>query len=932
MWENENDPVTYYSACSTTTFNAESVNGGVLIPPICSAGSGPDPTQFQPFCATSPQTTCTTFWTDANQPGLTFCARWSVNIAASVYYGTPMLGAGQNDSWSYFGVKTDRFTWPQYTGFASGNDPNPPTLPAKAAPHGRVTTSALNFLGADADPASAVGSATWGANPAGVFSTADYSIALDAFPSQEYLYRLLGQGQIPSNLSYAGFLEVSARWQDNPPSSGIGTDWSAAMDAACPSNNEPFSVLQGTISHTPSQTSPSSFPGLDPTVARLALNCLDEMVASSRFPDAQAFAADLAPAFGPGSGTSRGLAASLARIVSRASELRTDRTSPAVRTVPFLSGATIADQAGGVLDALVASEAALDALMQQGAGYSTAVAGVQGTLAMLDAQVQGDGAAMQADEEFMRSIAAVAARLNETYVEAIAKSNATLKVFEAGVRKKISEEVGEAVFQFFASAVAVVLGDVGAIAGMAAAAEGALGQAVKDVEKIASFLSNLGNLVNSIFTLINNIITFVNQLQNTPNQPNISVTPQLSASFQNNTQALVSLSVATLNFKDLHDEVFIALSPAIAMGIDGSTDYAEALAHVANTGFDWSQAQIQLLSAQNKYVQDGLKLQAAQAQRDKVALVVQRLQDVENSLDLPAAVTEGYLDLLDGKMRALELFGQACDAYSFAYTAECPLRASGMAPNPTSPAAVFKAAVQGSLASLDDVFHGSSCFCNASFVVTDPGFIGNLTGGNGTAVLDLSDPTNQQLYNFFGPFDDVHVYQLNVGLHGGPRKSVDLTRSVPSAEAVRDRSHQPAAGHRAHLDPGRPPRGPLHQHLLLLGRLVRAAVPRAPVRDHRAAGAHQRLDRHRAGLAVGARGRQGVRALAVRPVVDPRERGGPGALGLERGVGGAGGDVGEARAEALAEQAGGHAALGAAVLHVSGLVAPNTIHPNLRTG
>ncbi|KAI9024230.1 hypothetical protein DFJ74DRAFT_667757 [Hyaloraphidium curvatum] len=202
------------------------------------------------------------------------------------------------------------------------------------------------------------------------------------------------------------------------------------------------------------------------------------------------------------------------------------------------------------------------------------------------------------------------------------------------------------------------------------------------------------------------------------------------------------------------------------MGIDNATDYAEALASVANSGFDWAQAQIQLLSAQTKYVQDGLKLQAAQAQRDKVATVLARLRAQEGSLDLPAAVTEGYLDLLDGKMRALELFDQACDAYSFAYTAECPLRASGMAPNPTSPAAVFKAAVQGSLASLDDVFHGSSCFCNASFVVTDPGFIGNLTARQGEAVLDLSDITNPQLFNFFGPFDDVHIYQLNLKPYG----------------------------------------------------------------------------------------------------------------------------------------------------------------------
>lgn len=228
----------------------------------------------------------------------------------------------------------------------------------------------------------------------------------------------------------------------------------------------------------------------------------------------------------------------------------------------------------------------------------------------------------------------------------------------------------------------------------------------------------------------------------------------------------MSLSVASLNFKDLHDQAFIMLSPAVQQGIDGASDYALALATLANTGYDWAQAQIQLLAAQNNYVQDGLKLQTSHAQNKTISDLLARMQAQENALDLPRTVLEGNLNLLDGKMRALDLFNQACDAYSYAYTAECPIKAAKMAPNPTSTAEVFQSAIMGSLSSLDNMFQQSSCFCNASFVVTDPGFIGNLTANKGTAILDLSSPLNLQLYSYFGPFDNVHIYQINLKPYG----------------------------------------------------------------------------------------------------------------------------------------------------------------------
>lgn len=479
---------------------------GVFLPPSCSGSPYPSDVTFQPLCAVNTDTKCYGFLNPSNNNPNTYCLEWTANVAASVYYGSSLKDVVQNDTWK-FEVNTDRFTWPEYKPFYVQTVPNAPSFPAKSNPHGKTVTSAAQFFDFTGNPSSSVGTATWGPNPIGVFSTADYTIALNAYPSQEYLWRLLGQGnQQTPNYQYSGFLGLSAGWEQTPPPSGPGSDWKPALSASCPSNQLPFQVLQGSIAYYPSTASPNNFAGLDRLSAAMALNCLEEMISYSRFTDAQAFAADLAVSFGPGSGNDPALGAALGRIISNTVSLQTDRTSPAVHTVPFLSQTLITQNAQTVLNGLVAAEQALDGIQAKGTTIAAAQAGLQASLAQAAAQVTNDAAEVANDANYVTELSAVATKLNVTYMQAVAKTNTTQKAFEAGIKKKIKEEIASAVFSFLASVVAVVAGDVAAIKGMTsavAAAGGTIAELFKDVEKAASYIANIATLINSISTLIN---------------------------------------------------------------------------------------------------------------------------------------------------------------------------------------------------------------------------------------------------------------------------------------------------------------------------------------------------------------------------------------------------------------------------------------------
>lgn len=142
-------------------------------PPPCSAGvgSGPSTSSFAPLCSTS-EPTCrfniSYYLPNEPQSPIISCGRWAVGVQATSYYGEALLAGSQADG-NPFKMFTDRITYPSFTPYY----PFVGTFPAKSSVYGSSMTTAAYFYGADGDSASSTPIAKWGADPAGVFSTAD---------------------------------------------------------------------------------------------------------------------------------------------------------------------------------------------------------------------------------------------------------------------------------------------------------------------------------------------------------------------------------------------------------------------------------------------------------------------------------------------------------------------------------------------------------------------------------------------------------------------------------------------------------------------------------------------------------------------------------------------------------------------------------------
>lgn len=172
--------------------------------------------------------------------------------------------------------------------------------------------------------------------------------------------------------------------------------------------------------------------------------------------------------------------------------------------------------------------------------------------------------------------------------------------------------------------------------------------------------------------------------------------------------------------------------------------------------------QVQLLSAQTKVVQTGLKMQAAQANLGQLTSLVTSMQGTEAAVG--RAIFALSTTVLDHRMRALDLVYQACSAFEYAHNSRCP--ALSAMPDPSSSYQVFQSAITNSLTGLDTVWSASQCFCNVSWIEEDPGFIGNLSS-TGKAVLDFTDLNNFILQmDFSSSWDNVHMYQMNLKPYG----------------------------------------------------------------------------------------------------------------------------------------------------------------------
>lgn len=220
-----------------------------------------------------------------------------------------------------------------------------------------------------------------------------------------------------------------------------------------------------------------------------------------------------------------------------------------------------------------------------------------------------------------------------------------------------------------------------------------------------------------------------------------------------NSSALADVSVAALSFQDLHDTALLVFQPSVQQGITAATEYSLAMAQVANAGYDMTMAMINQISQVNQVVLSTIRYQAALSQ----------MQELQKSVDAFAsqasAVSSAVLKLqetaLETKLRAMDRLDQACKAYEFATTQDCP---AGDSVKLGSSPEEFAAQTKAVLDALSTSASASQCICNMTFVVTDPVFIGNLSTG-ATAILDLAkEDVNGRLLLF----DNIHINMMNI--------------------------------------------------------------------------------------------------------------------------------------------------------------------------
>ncbi|KAI9003876.1 hypothetical protein DFJ74DRAFT_419264 [Hyaloraphidium curvatum] len=715
-----------------------------------------DPNVFNPVCTTGQHQCLGTAVVNVDNGN---CYGISGNFRLTDYFSGALGPAARQNSAAAFAINTDRFTYPAVVHWIQ--DRFAKSAVAKPDTFGSATYRIGAFADREGNPGSR---ATNVSSAAGVFATADWRIDLPIYPAQAYIGEYIYATGLactttdctpppPIDITYGALLDLVANGTLTPAS---------LKKATCPlppgvGGGVPIlpGFMSGTIVRNPATASPSAFGSADPLLARMIASCADEMVSAERYSDAQAFLADAAPHLD----ASDPYAVRAATVLA---DLRIARKAAYTQAVPFLSADVISQSAGNELSAMQAIEASLAAAQQEGATLAAAAANLNATLAMMDQVVAATVTEVQGDLNHVNELQTAFDQMNATYAEKYAASNSSASTFADGVKAALSAEIAEICVEFILDILTAVATEGAGATQVFAGLGGKISQLkniIQDVDKFAALINTIATMIYNIDSLVNQLIPLVNQIESLPTSPSIDM-PAGGVAAAANTSDLASLTQSALSFQILHDQATIYLGPAINQGISGANDYAAALAALADAGLDMVNLQIQLLAAQNKLVQSGVKLQSAIAQRAKIADMVASIAGQE--IALGAAVTETSLSLLDRKMRALDLVHQACAAFEYAHTQPCP----AVMPDPSSSAADFTAAANAALTGLNQVFQISQCLCNTSWIATDPGFVGNLSS-SGRAVLDLSDLSDEYVsYLFSSSWNNVHMFQLNLKPYG----------------------------------------------------------------------------------------------------------------------------------------------------------------------
>ncbi|KAI9004978.1 hypothetical protein DFJ74DRAFT_646851 [Hyaloraphidium curvatum] len=697
-------------------------------------------------------------WDDPTRTCINATVELTMQDYGGAAFSVPSQGGGP---WLALGV--DRFTWPAFSGTWNGLNAS-----SRTTTYGRTTSQIGAFHALDGSPAGTVADR---ARRIGLFSTSDYTVELAQHPAADYLALQDARRAPKPDLSYLGLLSFSAKHATSSPAAPLDADASGLYDGICHVRSRtPVRLPQGTIALDSAVASPFDS---DPLVMRMAAGCASEMAGFART-EATAFILDIFSSFPGDEGTASspalgarstatpdaGSTAARGALLALSRDLAVSRARN-VRRVPYLSVETITAQAELQLVALETVEDLIRAAVAKGLSHEAAAAALEGGLAAMDAEIAAAQAELRGALSHAEGLAAAASRLNATYVERIAGVEVEREAMARQIREKIGEQIAMTVVSFFTDAVAMIAGGVYGGSGMK--------NLLKDVAKLKDVTSNLDKMskifetiqktVKGVSDFLKGTYPLVTAARLNPKKPQIAF-PGVDTADPN---ALADLTVSALAFKDLSAQAHLSLLPAIQQGISTAADFAIALAETANAGGDMIAANIALLGANNDVVSAAARLQAAQAARDRVAAARAGVED--RLVDVNRAILELGLDSVDAKVRAMQLVTEACLAFEYAFTAPCPAKVKGEMPDPSSPAATFKIAALEALQGLDQASLQSQCICNGSFVVTDPAFIGNLSS-TGSAVLDLTDPTLPALANIFGPYENLHLFQLVLKPYG----------------------------------------------------------------------------------------------------------------------------------------------------------------------
>jgi hypothetical protein len=119
-------------------------------------------------------------------------------------------------------------------------------------------------------------------------------------------------------------------------------------------------------------------------------------------------------------------------------------------------------------------------------------------------------------------------------------------------------------------------------------------------------------------------------------------------------------------------------------------------------------------------------------------------------------------------------------------------------PNLASPTKDFAYQLDAALSDVTQVASLEQCFCNVSWIITEPSFISNLSA-NASATLDLSDPWSE-LTRDLRAYDNFHVLLMNLKPFGivpaGTNPQPTLILTVTSNGEYRSLTTDPASGQR----------------------------------------------------------------------------------------------------------------------------------------